>query len=458
MNTIVTVKEGALEGAFSDDKQSVIFKGVPYAAPPVGELRWKRPQPHAKWEGVRPALEFSAKAPQADLSKMGLYGKEFYSDENLKRSEDCLYLNIWTPASAQPGDKLPVFFWIHGGAFTHGSGAEKEFDGEQFARNGVVFVSINYRVGALGFFAHPELDAENPEGISGNYGIYDQVAAIDWVYENIAAFGGDPDCITAAGQSAGCMSVQTLISSDLTRGKIKRAVLQSAGGLGGLSHDISIEMRVKSSKELMEKLGAKNIEEMRAVLAEKIAEHYYEIPKDQRNGKCQITVSTSFFVPKPFTPFQWAAQITPEEYLRRVHLLQANLHAKCVDYRYHESDLSRLEAVMARGDRRVGKALLEAHNLGCRLDGWDEDFDYEKWLEAFRRAGLDPDFYTTRGYGVDEILPWQTIDVGVTTNFLLREREKALRSESTPDCRTHCNGCGARRLSERGLCDESPAV
>ena len=148
----------------------------------------------------------------------------------------------------------------------------------------------------------------------------------------------------------------------------------------------------------------------------------------------------------------------PEEYLRRVHLLQANLHAKCVDYRYHESDLSRLEAVMARGDRRVGRALLEAHNLGCRLDGWDEYFDYEKWLEAFRRAGLDPDFYTTRGYGVDEILPWQTIDVGVTTNFLLREREKALRSESTPDCRTHCNGCGARRLSERGLCDESPAV
>lgn len=277
MNTIVTVKEGALEGAFSDDKQSVIFKGVPYAAPPVGELRWKRPQPHAKWEGVRPALEFSAKAPQADLSKMDLYGKEFYSDENLKQSEDCLYLNIWTPASAQPGDKLPVFFWIHGGAFMHGSGAEKEFDGEQFARNGVVFVSINYRVGALGFFVHPELDAENPEGISGNYGIYDQVAAIDWVYENIAAFGGDPDCITAAGQSAGCMSVQTLISSDLTHGKIKRAVLQSAGGLGGLSHDVSIEMRVKSSKELMEKLGAKNIEEMRAVPAEKIAEVQYTI-------------------------------------------------------------------------------------------------------------------------------------------------------------------------------------
>lgn len=194
-----------------------------------------------------------------------------------------------------------------------------------------------------------------------------------------------------------------------------------------------------------------------AELVYKILQVWRENGSGKKRG-LSINLATAYFVPKPFTPFQWAAQITPEEYLRRVHLLQANLHAKCVDYRYHESDLSRLEAVMARGDRRVGKALLEAHNLGCRLDGWDEYFDYEKWLEAFRRAGLDPDFYTTRGYGVDEILPWQTIDVGVTTNFLLREREKALRSESTPDCRTHCNGCGARRLSERGLCDESPAV
>ena len=194
-----------------------------------------------------------------------------------------------------------------------------------------------------------------------------------------------------------------------------------------------------------------------AELVYKILQVWRENGSGKKRG-LSINLATAYFVPKPFTPFQWAAQITPEEYLRRVHLLQANLHAKCVDYRYHESDLSRLEAVMARGDRRVGRALLEAHNLGCRLDGWDEYFDYEKWLEAFRRAGLDPDFYTTRGYGVDEILPWQTIDVGVTTNFLLREREKALRSESTPDCRTHCNGCGARRLSERGLCDESPAV
>ena len=113
---------------------------------------------------------------------------------------------------------------------------------------------------------------------------------------------------------------------------------------------------------------------------------------------------------------------------------------------------------MARGDRRVGRVLLEARRLGCRLDGWDEYFDYEKWLEAFRRAGVDPDFYTTRGFGPDELLPWQTIDIGVSGRFLARERGRALRSEPTPDCRTHCNGCGARTLSEGGLCDGSAAV
>ena len=188
-----------------------------------------------------------------------------------------------------------------------------------------------------------------------------------------------------------------------------------------------------------------------AELVYKILQVWRENGSGKKRG-LSINLATAYFVPKPFTPFQWAAQITPEEYLRRVHLLQANLHAKCVDYRYHESDLSRLEAVMARGDRRVGQALLEAHRLGCRLDGWDEYFDYEKWLEAFRRAGLDLDFYTTRGFAADELLPWQTIDVGVTTKFLLHEREKALRSEATPDCRTHCNACGANCLVG-GKCD-----
>ena len=276
MQTIVKVREGLLEGCCSEDKKSIIFRGVPYADPPVGDLRWRRPQPKTPWEGIRPAKEFSAKAHQADLTKEGFYAKEFYTDEKIERNEDCLYLNIWTPAEAKE-EKLPVFFWIHGGAFLHGCGAEKEFDGEEFARNGVVFVSINYRVGALGFMVHPELDAENPEGISGNYGIFDQAAALDWVYENIAAFGGDPENITIAGQSAGCMSVQVLISSPLTKGKIKRAILQSGGGLNGLVRDTSGETRLQATQLLMEALGATNIEEMRNIPAEKIAEAQYTI-------------------------------------------------------------------------------------------------------------------------------------------------------------------------------------
>ena len=297
METIVRVREGQLEGCRSADQKSIIFKGVPYAEPPVGALRWKRPQPKTPWTGVRPAVEFSAKAHQADLTREGFYAKEFYTDEQIERSEDCLYLNIWTPADAQPGDKLPVFFWVHGGAFLHGCGAEKEFDGEQFTRNGVILVTINYRVGALGFFAHPDLAAENPEGISGNYGIYDQIEALTWCRQNIASFGGDPDNITAAGQSAGCMSVQILISSPLTKGMIRRAILQSGGGLNGLNRDFSQASREDVSKKLMEALGASTIEEMRAIPGEKIAEVQYPIRAE--DGRCWTPVVDGVLLTAP---------------------------------------------------------------------------------------------------------------------------------------------------------------
>ena len=173
-----------------------------------------------------------------------------------------------------------------------------------------------------------------------------------------------------------------------------------------------------------------------------------------KKRRLSINLATAFFVPKPFTPFQWEKQITPEEYLRRVHLLQSCLTARGVDYRYHESDLSRLEAVLARGDRQLGKVLLRAHELGCKLDGWDEYFRNDLWMQAFSDCGVDLEHYTTRGFAEDEILPWQTIDVGVTKRFFLRERALAYQSVTTPDCRTSCAGCGARNLSERGVCDE----
>ena len=193
-----------------------------------------------------------------------------------------------------------------------------------------------------------------------------------------------------------------------------------------------------------------------AAIAELVNKIVYCWRQNATNKKRRLSINlaTAFFVPKPFTPFQWEKQTSPEEYLRRVHLLQSCLTARGVDYRYHESDLSRLEAVLARGDRRLSKVLLRAHELGCKLDGWDEYFRYDLWMQAFSDCGVDPEFYTTRGFAEDEILPWQTIDIGVSKEFFLRERALAYESVTTPDCRTKCAGCGARSLSERGVCDE----
>ena len=190
-----------------------------------------------------------------------------------------------------------------------------------------------------------------------------------------------------------------------------------------------------------------------AELVDKIIFTWRQNATNRKRG-LSINLATAYFVPKPFTPFQWEAQIAPEEYLRRVHLLQNAIHSRYVDYRYHEPQLSQLEAVLARGDRRLAPVLQEAVRLGCKLDGWDEYFRYDLWMQAFENCGVDPAFYTTRGFGEDELLPWKTISVGVSEAFLRHERKKAYASETTPDCRTKCGGCGANRLSERGVCDE----
>ena len=190
-----------------------------------------------------------------------------------------------------------------------------------------------------------------------------------------------------------------------------------------------------------------------------IAELVYKVIKTWRanavNKKrgLRVHVSTAYFVPKPFTPFQWEKQDTPEEYTRKQKLLKSMMLSKSVEYNWHAPDLSRLEAVLARGDRRIGPVLEEAVRRGCRLDGWDEYFDYQTWLDVFRDLGIDPDFYTTRGYGDDEIFPWQTISVGVRREFFRRERDRAYAGLTTPDCRTQCSACGADRLLKEVDCD-----
>lgn len=189
-----------------------------------------------------------------------------------------------------------------------------------------------------------------------------------------------------------------------------------------------------------------------AELVYKIIQSWKENASNKKRG-LRIHVATAYFVPKPHTPFQWEKQITQEEYLRRCKLLKKNLYAKCIEYNYHESNLSRLEAVMARGDRRLGAVIQEAVNRGAKLDGWDEFFNYNAWLEAFAACGIDPDFYTVRGYAEDECLPWDTVDVGVSKKFLLREKKLAYNESVTPDCRHGCAGCGANRLLKEVECD-----
>lgn len=201
-------------------------------------------------------------------------------------------------------------------------------------------------------------------------------------------------------------------------------------------------------------------EDMKAIahLAEKIAKRYYEIPKDQRNGKCQIVASTSFFIPKPFTPFQWATMLNKEDYIAKAnivnHEMKAQLNHKSLKYNWHEADVTVLEGVFARGDRRVSKVLLEAYKLGCIYDSWGEHFRYDLWMQAFENTGVDVAFYNLRERDLDEILPWDFIDIGVSKEFLKREWKNALAEKVTQNCRMQCAGCGAMSFGG-GVCFES---
>ncbi|MFZ0269243.1 carboxylesterase/lipase family protein [Caulobacter sp.] len=220
----VHVRQGDLQGVAAPAGGVVAYKGVPYAKPPVGDLRWRPPVPAPAWTGVRQAEEFGQACLQPPQSPTGLYSGGIASP-----SEDCLTLNVWAPADPGKtgGRKLPVMVWIHGGALAGGGSSEPLYDGVKFAQQGVVFVSINYRLGLMGYLAHPALSAESPRRLSGNYGLLDQIEALRWVRDNIAAFGGDPEHVTIAGESAGGLSVIALLASPEARGLFDKAIVQS---------------------------------------------------------------------------------------------------------------------------------------------------------------------------------------------------------------------------------------
>ena len=257
---------GAVRGTQAAKAGVTVFKGIPFAAPPVGALRWQPPQPVKPWSGVRPAVEFGASCMQREVKELLPWTEEFMTHN--KVSEDCLFLNVWTPHAARSAH-MPVVVFIHGGAFTSGAGDIAIYDGTDLAATGLVIVTINYRLGVFGFFAYPELTAESEHHSSGNYALLDQVAALQWVKRNIAAFGGDASRVTIWGQSAGAFSVNYLLGSPLAAGLFERAMADSGIGLTGQSM-LNLKNAEDEGVKFAEAHHANSLSALRAMPAEEL--------------------------------------------------------------------------------------------------------------------------------------------------------------------------------------------
>ncbi len=266
--TFTTVKQGALRGVLEDGIR--IFKGVPFAAPPVGDLRWRAPREPASWQGVRPATEFSAAPMQRTGNTAGVYETCYFS-------EDCLYLNVWAPEDACG---LPVYVWFYGGSYQGGRADDPTFDGTHFAKMGIVSVTVNYRVGVFGFLCHPDMAKEGPLEL-GNFGVQDQIAALRWIRENIAAFGGDPGKVTIGGHSAGSASVNNLMVSPLSIGLFRGAINES-GDVLQPERDITFEQASEGGLKLQEVLGLRSLDEMREVPAERFQRKDFDLAVENR--------------------------------------------------------------------------------------------------------------------------------------------------------------------------------
>jgi len=282
----VKTESGLVSGAVGRDASITVFKGIPFAEPPVGSLRWAPPRPPRSWQGVRQADHFSDGCAQ------------IFPKLDFAKTEDCLYLNVWTPAaSASAG--LPVFVWIHGGGFRVGSGREPLFYGEDLAKKGLVVVTLNYRLGIIGFFSHPDLTKESDHHASSDFGLLDQPAALQWIHRNIGAFGGDPKKMTIFGQSAGAFSVNALVASPLAKG-LFRAAISDSGGVGssfGQSGMQSLEDAEKVGVKFAESFGAGSLAQLRALPVDRLGglngstQHQLEVYLAEFKGQIRLRAS-----------------------------------------------------------------------------------------------------------------------------------------------------------------------
>ncbi|RKS99548.1 carboxylesterase/lipase family protein [Flavobacterium sp. 123] len=253
----ITISSGIVEGEFDIKTNIQSFKGIPFAQPPVGDLRWKAPQPVTNWNGVKQTKKFGPRAIQSNV-----FGDMGFRSDGM--SEDCLYLNVWSPAKSAD-EKLPVLIYFYGGGFAAGDGSESRYDGENMAKKGIVTLTVNYRLGIWGFFSHPELTKESPNHASGNYGLLDQNAALKWVQANISKFGGDPKRVTIAGESAGSIAVSAQMASPLSKGLITGAIGESGGSIFPTLAPVPLAQAEKTGLEFAQKIGAPSLKDLRSM-------------------------------------------------------------------------------------------------------------------------------------------------------------------------------------------------
>ena len=281
----ITTANGTIEGEFDIKTNIQSFKGIPFAQPPVGNLRWKAPQPVTNWTGIKQTKKFGPRAVQSNI-----FGDMGFRSDGI--SEDCLYLNVWSPAKSSD-EKLPVLVYFYGGGFAAGDGSEYRYDGENMAKKGIVTLTVNYRLGIFGFFSHPELTKESPNHASGNYGFLDQNAALKWVQANIAKFGGDPKRITIAGESAGSISVSVQMASPLSKNLIAGAIGESGASIFPTLAPIPLAEAEKTGLEFGQKIGVKSLKDLRAMSTLEL----YQKSSGTSMGVFKSTID-GYFMPK----------------------------------------------------------------------------------------------------------------------------------------------------------------